>query len=129
MSHAAKLRVVLPHHKIQKLDLPLGIPETVIELQAAVRDTFGIAENFVLHYRDAAFGDEYFSLTSTGELKDKDTIKVVIVEPPTVTLTFTNSDNSFESASQISDLSAVSSAHTEVIANDTCGRSYRNWIH
>ena len=117
-SLGAKLRVILQESDIRRLDLPLGIPATVGELEAVVRETFGITGNFVLHYKDVDFGEEYFSLNSTGELKDRDTIKVHIVEPPTVTLTFTDLDSSFGSASQISNPS--SSAHTEVGSSSSC---------
>ena len=117
-SLGAKLRVILQESDIRRLDLPLGIPATVGELEAVVRETFGITGNFVLHYKDVDFGEEYFSLNSTGELKDRDTIKVHIVEPPTVTLTFTDLDSSFGSASQMHNPS--SSAHTEVGSSSSC---------
>ncbi|XP_037634305.1 sterile alpha motif domain-containing protein 3-like [Sebastes umbrosus] len=111
MGHQAKLRIVLKDHDIRKLDLPHGIPGTVVELESIVRETFGLDGNFTLHYQDADFGEEYFSLTSTNDIKDKDTIKVVhIVEPPTVNLTFTDVDSSFESASDVS-VHAASSVH------------------
>ncbi|KTG03254.1 hypothetical protein cypCar_00039205, partial [Cyprinus carpio] len=72
----AKLRVILQDHDIRKLDLPHGIPGTVSELESIMRKTFGLNGNFTLHYKDADFGEEYFSLTSTSEIKDKDTIKI-----------------------------------------------------
>ncbi|XP_030007097.1 sterile alpha motif domain-containing protein 3 [Sphaeramia orbicularis] len=112
MSTQAKLRVILQDHEIRKLDLPHGIPNTVDELESIVREKFGLEGNFTLHYKDADFGEEYFSLTSTNDIKDKDTIKVVhIVEPPTVTLTFTDGDSSFESASVASLPNSETSIH------------------
>ncbi|KAM9451464.1 uncharacterized protein Hap1MRO34_021776 isoform 1-T1 [Clarias gariepinus] len=103
MSHPAKLRIILKDHDIRKLDLPHGIPETVDELECIVRETFELDGNFTLHYKDVDFGEEYFSLTSTSDIKDKDTIKVVqIVEPPSVTLTFSDVDSSFDCASETS---------------------------
>lgn len=56
-----------------KLDLPHGLPGTVEEIESIVRETFGLQENFTLHYKDTDFGEEYFSLTSTSDIKDKDT--------------------------------------------------------
>nr|XP_057928428.1 sterile alpha motif domain-containing protein 3 isoform X3 [Doryrhamphus excisus] len=112
MSPQAKLRIILQDHEIRKLDLPDGIPDTVDELESIVREKFGLDGNFTLHYKDADFGEEYFSLTSTSDIKDKDTIKVVnIVEPPTVTLTFTDGDSSFESASVASLPNSETSVH------------------
>lgn len=103
MSHSAKLRIILQDHNIRKLDLPHGLPGTVGELESIVRETFGLQENFTLHYKDADFGEEYFSLTSTSDIKDKDTIKVVnIIEPPAFTLNLTEVNTSFESESEIS---------------------------
>ncbi|XP_048024756.1 sterile alpha motif domain-containing protein 3 isoform X2 [Megalobrama amblycephala] len=115
VSHPAKLRIILQDHDIRKLDLPHGIPGSVNELEYIVRKTFGLAGNFTLHYKDPDFGEEYFSLTSTSEIKDKDTIKVIhIVEPPTLTLTFTNVDNSIKSASKTSIQTSASSVYTSV---------------
>ncbi|XP_073695090.1 sterile alpha motif domain-containing protein 3 [Garra rufa] len=97
----AKLRIILQEHDIRKLDLPNGIPGTVSELESIVRRTFGLSGKFIFHYKDADFGEEYFSLTSTSDIKDKDTIKVIhIVEPPTLTLTFTDVESSIRSPSK-----------------------------
>ncbi|KAL1276114.1 hypothetical protein QQF64_035737 [Cirrhinus molitorella] len=108
----AKLRIILQEHDIRKLDLPHGIPGTVSELESIVRRAFGLIGNFTLHYKDADFGEEYFSLTSTSDIKDKDTIKVIyIAEPPTLTLTFTDVGSSIKSPSK----SCIeSSLHTSV---------------
>lgn len=115
VSHPAKLRIILQEHDIRKLDLPHGIPGTVNELECIVRKTFGLIGKFTLHYKDPDFGEEYFSLTSTSEIKDKDTIKVIhIVEPPTLTLTFTNVDNSIKNASKTSIQTSASSVYTSV---------------
>lgn len=115
MFHQAKLRIILQHHEIRKLDLPHGIPGTVGELESIVREAFELDGNFTLHYKDADFGEEYFSLTSTSDIKDKDTIKVVqIVEPPSLTLTFTDVDSSVESAPETSIHSSPSSVQSSV---------------
>ena len=99
----------------RKGELPHGIPETVCELESIVRETYGLDGNFTLHYKDDDFEEEYFSLTSTSDIKDKDTIKVVhIVGPPTFTLAFTDVDSSIESASDTSIHSSAASAHTSL---------------
>ncbi len=111
----AKLRIILQDHDIRKLDLPQGIPGTVSELESVVRKTFGLNGNFTLHYKDADFGEEYFSLTSTSDIKDKDTIKVIhIVEPPTLTLTFTDVESSIKSASKSCIQTSVHSSVTDI---------------
>ena len=38
MSHPAKLWIILTDHDIRKLDLPDGIPGTVVQLEFIVRD-------------------------------------------------------------------------------------------
>ncbi|XP_019207840.1 sterile alpha motif domain-containing protein 3 isoform X3 [Oreochromis niloticus] len=120
MSHPAKLRIILKDHNIRKLDLPHGIPGTVEELESIVKDTFEVDGKFTLHYKDADFGEEYFSLTSTGDIKDKDTLKVVqIIEPPTVTLTFSDVDSSFISASE----TLVNASAMSETSSVSCGTS------
>lgn len=117
MSQRVNLRVILSDHDVQKLTLPSGVPGTVEELGSVVRDTFGISGNFCLHYKDADFGNDFFTLMSTSDIKDKDTIKIVyVVEPPTVTLTLTDVDSSFSSndcpCQPFNDASSVSSHDT-----------------
>ncbi|KTF77430.1 hypothetical protein cypCar_00037010 [Cyprinus carpio] len=74
MPKPAQLRVILADHDVRKVLLPSGIPETVDDLHSVIRDTFYIARDFSLHYKDVDF-DEFFTLYSTTDLKDKDTIK------------------------------------------------------
>ena len=58
---------------IDKLELLGGIPGTVDELQSIVNQKYGLEPGkFTLHYKDADFGGQFFSLTSTRDLKHKD---------------------------------------------------------
>lgn len=75
---------VLIDHEVKKLTLSSGIPSTVDELVAAVKESFSIPADISIQYKDEEFGD-FFTLTSTNDLKDKDTLKVVYV-PITLTL-------------------------------------------
>lgn len=75
----AKLRVVMDD-RIEKLVLPLGIPPTVEELKAIVKETFSIPLDFSLQYLDFEF-DEYFTLKKSDQIKHKDTIKLVHSAP------------------------------------------------
>ncbi|GAA6221199.1 uncharacterized protein LOC102079676 [Lates japonicus] len=125
MSQPANLRVILSDHNVQKLSLPSGIPGTVEELHSLVQDTFWISRDFCLHYKDVDFGNDFFSLTSTTDITDKDTIKVVYIqEPPTVTLTLTDVDSSFSSMTDGSlhlsdDVGSSVSSH-DTLPVDTC---------
>jgi len=79
------LKVII-EHRSEKLTLSSGIPSTVEQLHETVKETFGLIEDFTLHYLDEDFGD-YFTLHSTNQIKHKGTIKVVII--PSVVLTLT----------------------------------------
>lgn len=56
----AKLWVIIDD-RIEKLDLPSGIPPTVEELQTVVKETFGISDEVSLQYLVSEFED-YFTL-------------------------------------------------------------------
>lgn len=88
---SARLRVIL-QEEIRKLSLPSGIPATVEELKHIVQDTFAIEQDFSLQFQDQDFDGQFFTLLETNEVKDKDTIKVVLSEP-VITLTFEDSLN------------------------------------
>lgn len=90
----AKLRVIIDD-RIEKLVLPSGIPDTVEELENVVKVTFGIPDEFTLHFLDSEFED-YFSLHTSDQIKHKDTIKVVHTAP--IILNLRPADESFESS-------------------------------
>lgn len=116
MAQPAHVQVILSEHDVQKMTLPSGIPQTVEELHSHVQITFGIPGNFCLHFKDADFGNEFFSLLSTNDISDKSTIKVVYIEPPTVTLTLTNVESSFAT---ISDSAASDYVWSSASSHDT----------
>lgn len=70
MCEPAVLRVIVDQNSIRKLHLPSGIPDTCDKLESVVREKFQIKGSFTLHYKDTDF-DEFFSLISTSELKEK----------------------------------------------------------
>jgi len=59
-----------------KLTLPSGIPKTIEELKIEIKKQCGVTGDFRLQYLDTDFED-YVNLTSTVDLKDKATIKVL----------------------------------------------------
>ena len=77
MASLVMLRVILAQHDIRKLTSPSGIPLTVEDLHAAVKDAFDIQEEFTLKYIDRYFGDQFFTMTSTDLIEDKSTLKVM----------------------------------------------------
>lgn len=60
---AVHLRVILEEHKIQKLKLPTGIPNTVEDLVSIVTETFQLHGEIGLLYQDKHFDNEFFSVT------------------------------------------------------------------
>lgn len=72
---------VLIEEDIKKLVLKNGMPLTVEELVAAVKEAFSITEDASLHlqYKDEDF-DDFFTLTSTNELS-VDSQDTVILSP------------------------------------------------
>lgn len=77
---AAALRLILHDHVIDKLELPGGIPGTMDELQS-IRNMGWSQGNLPCIKGMLILKGSFFSLTSTRDLKHKDTIKVVhIVE-------------------------------------------------
>ncbi len=96
------LKVIL-EDRIEKLTLSSGIPSTVELLHETVKETFGLIEDFTLHYLDEDFGD-YFTLHSTKQIKNKGTIKVVI--SPSIVLTLTTLTENQTDASNSNDNSS-----------------------
>lgn len=88
MTSPAQLRVILEEHDVRKLNLPSGIPNTMNDLLSIVKESFQLQGDFSLMYLDKDFGDQFFTLTTTEEVKDKDTVKIVQVQP-TITLNLT----------------------------------------
>ncbi len=74
MEEAVKFRVILDHD-INKLCLP-GMPHTVKDLEATIKQTFGISMGISLQRKDQDF-DDFVTLSSIDDLKDRDTLKVV----------------------------------------------------
>ena len=84
MEQTVKLRVLIDE-EITKLTLNDGILSTVNELVDAIKSAYSITTDISLLYKDKDF-DDFFTLTSTDDLRDKDTLKVVNV-PQMLTLT------------------------------------------
>lgn len=134
MSQPAQLRVILADHDVRKVLLPSGIPKTVDDLHSVNHDTFSIVRDFRLHYKDVDFGDEFFTLHSTTDLQDKDTIKVVFVQyqEPTITLNLTDVTNMTEQRCEehyADDTASVSTDDTLILSSseDSPGHRSQRW--
>ena len=109
------LKIVI-EHRSEKLTLSSGIPSTVQQLHETVKETFGLIEDFTLHYLDEEFGD-YFTLHSTNQLKHKGTIKVVTI--PSVVLTLTAFTENQTDVMNDSSSSATDTTADSVSSQDT----------
>uniref|UniRef100_A0A8C5EVH8 Uncharacterized protein n=1 Tax=Gouania willdenowi TaxID=441366 RepID=A0A8C5EVH8_GOUWI len=138
MSQPAQLRMILADYDVRKLVLPSGIPETVDDLHSVICDTFSIARDFRLHYKDVDFGDEFFTLFFTSDLKDKDTVKVVFLQDqePTITLTLndvtdtdlTNVTDQLCEEHYVDDISSVRTDNTLITTSeDSPGHRSQRW--
>ena len=129
---SARLRVIL-QEEIRKLSLPSGIPQTVEELKHIVQETFAIEQDFGLQFQDQDFDRQFFSLLETNEIKDKDTIKVVLTEP-VVTLALEDSFNtqglqdssSCTESSEDAGSSSTASSDTIILSSSESTRSLRS---
>ena len=61
----------------RKLTIKSGIPTTVEELVLEITTFFGVTEQFRLQYKDEDFDNQFMNLSSTSEIQDKSTVKVV----------------------------------------------------
>lgn len=102
---AVQLRVILEEHNIQKLTLSTGIPDTVEDLLSIVTRTVQLYGEIGLLYQDKDFDNQFFSVTSTADLHDKATVKVIQKEP-VITLNLHPVSES-EPSSPLSSLSSV----------------------
>ncbi|KAK0135546.1 hypothetical protein N1851_028591 [Merluccius polli] len=84
MSAPTHLRV----RQVYKLTLPDEIPSTVDKLLAAAQNHFQLEGSYTVMHMDKDFDNQFFTLTSTDVVNDKDTIKLVETEP-SVILTLT----------------------------------------
>lgn len=119
MSAPTQLRIIIEETQVHKLTLPDGIPSTVDEFLAAAQNHFQLQGSFTVMYMDKDFDDQFFTLTSTDVIKNKDTIKLVRNEPSSVTLTLTPINEDAASSPSVplgqEDGSSVSSSDTIIL--------------
>nr|XP_023669586.1 uncharacterized protein LOC111844913 isoform X1 [Paramormyrops kingsleyae]XP_023669587.1 uncharacterized protein LOC111844913 isoform X1 [Paramormyrops kingsleyae] len=102
MSTMIVLRVVIGDTQVHKLVLPEGVPSTVEDLSAVIQEQYQLTGSHAVMYMDKDFDNQYFTLTSTDVIKDKDTIKLIPNEDPTLTLMLTPVAETVESSSSFS---------------------------
>ena len=77
VQQAMRFRVIIDHD-IKKITFENGVPLSVEDMIKVFKQAFSITSDIGLQYKDADF-DDFFTLTSTSDLKDKDTLRVLHV--------------------------------------------------
>lgn len=138
MSSMIVLRVVIGDTQVHKLVLGEGVPSTVEDLLAVIQEQFHLTGSHTIMYMDKDFDNQYFTLTSTEVIKDKDTLKLIQNVDPTITLTLTpvaeiatssssvSLDQSSQDADNDADAASVSSADTIILPKSPEYRS-KQW--
>jgi len=125
MAGITRLLVILEEDNRIKLELPNGIPSSVDKVIQKIKTVCGLPNEIRLQYYDADFGT-WVNLTSTSELKDLASLKVIHVEPP-VTLFFDPVDMSADKGNFHSqDDSCISASLDDLLpASSHSSNSYR----
>lgn len=83
MAGPVTLLFIFEENDARKLILPSGMPASLEDLTFEIKTFFGLADaEFRLQYMDVDFDNQYVNLTSTNEIKDKSTLKLIPVQAP-----------------------------------------------
>lgn len=115
---AMRFRVIIGE-EVKKITFENGLPFCVNDFTQVVKQAFSLGDNIRLHYKDSDF-DDFFTLTSTRDLKDKDTLKVIQLSKhhartftPAQSFTdaqsFTNAQNFTPGLSEVSSIDEIPS--------------------
>lgn len=132
MSSTVVLRVIVGKTQVHKLLLPEVVPSTVEDLLSVIQEQLYVTGSYTLMYMDKDFDNLFFTLISTDVIEDKDTVKLIRNEDPTVTLTLTPVAETATSSSSFSldhcrqDDATSSSADTIILPKTTEYRS-KQW--
>jgi len=136
MESAVKFRVIMDHD-IKKLCLP-GMPQSVKELESTIKQTFQISMDISLQRKDQDF-DDFVTLTSIDDLKDRDTLKIVYVPPvilltnvdipelPTEDCSVSRSENDFVSQQSTSSDSISGESDDTIILSTHSPATHKPW--
>lgn len=106
----------------RKLTIESGIPNTVEEFALQIKTFFQVTEPFRLQYRDREMNDQFMNLSSTSELEDKATVKVLYMPTETTSsnpLTRDASPTIPGTPSSVSSLSHQANDSDSCSSNDT----------
>ncbi|TDH03469.1 hypothetical protein EPR50_G00163610 [Perca flavescens] len=116
-STPARLKMILGENNIEKLTLPNGIPESLDDLLSTIKTTFGLKGNLRLQYMDRDFGNDFFNLSSTTELQDLGTIKVIHQQRNPPLISDTQSTSSLSLSFESDDSASLASNDTIILSS------------
>lgn len=120
MATSAVLRIILGENVSLKVTLPLGIPGSVEELKGEIKVQCEVSGDFRLHYKDIDF-DEFINLTSTSDIENKATIKVIYL--PSASSTSSPCLSSMEFS--LDEITSISSVDTDILSSSESSSSLR----
>ncbi|XP_055007435.1 sterile alpha motif domain-containing protein 3-like [Boleophthalmus pectinirostris] len=102
---AVRFRVIVGED-IRKITFKNGLPFCVNDFAEVLRQAFSLDDHIRLYYKDSDF-DDFFTLTSTQDLRDKDTLKVVQLSRTHERTSTTPTQNLTPTISEIHSLSEI----------------------
>ena len=126
MNSVAILKVILVDNSSQRLTFQIGLPRSVNELVSEVQRQCGVNSNFRLQFMDPLF--EFMNLTSMDEVKDRGTIRVVLMTDASTRMPQHNCSNRLSTSAPahvLEDSSSLSSGcvDTDVLSSPSSGSS------
>ncbi|KAL7375117.1 hypothetical protein ABVT39_012126 [Epinephelus coioides] len=118
MATSAVLRIILGDNDSSKVILPLGIPDSVEELNSEIQRQCEVSGDFRLQYKDNDF-DEFINLTSTSDIQNKATIKVIYLQ----SASSTSSSCLSPRTSSLDESISISSVDTDILSSSESSSS------
>lgn len=101
----------------QRLILSNGLPQSVSELMEEVEQQCGLTNSFRLQFMDPLFNNDFMNLTSTSEVQNRGTIKVVNFSEPAILQSAPSPAGCCSPST--SSYSGVSSLDTDILSTDS----------
>lgn len=118
MATSAVLRLILGENDSSKVTLPLGIPDSVEELKSEIKRQCEVLGDFRLQYKDIDF-DEFINLSSTSDIQNKATLKVIYL--PSASSTISPCISSVETSRD--EVTSISSLDTDILSSSDSSSS------
>ena len=122
MTDPVKLLINLGENNALKITLQSGIPSSLEELKNVIKQQCVLTTDFRLQYLDKEFG-AFLNLTSTGDLKNMDKLKVIYLNAEEPTLASPQRTASSNWSPNSSRSSVTTSFDTDILSSPDSGSS------